>query len=228
MGHDLIRAGKYISNSPDCTDELAAALELLAQMTNMHIEKTIVRCGIALEESPGDLVARDDAAGGAHKHFEEIELKRGELDGRAGGPGLASGGVELDVADYNHFGCVPVGGIGATQDGADAREEFVGVEGLGKIVVGSGVEAHDAIVLLHTRGQHDDGKVLSAAQLLQQGEAVKDGQHDVENREIVGSVERSIEAVAAVVGTVQMVAVLGEEFPHHAAQLDVVIDEQEG
>ena len=110
----------------------------------------------------------------------------------------------------------------------DAREEFVGVEGLGKIVVGSGVEAHDAIVLLHTCGQHDDGKVLSAAQLLQQGEAVKDGQHDVENREIVGSVERSIEAVAAVVGTVQMVAVLGEEFPHHAAQLNVVIDEQEG
>jgi phosphoribosylaminoimidazole (AIR) synthetase len=71
-------------------------------------------------------------------------------------------------------------------DGADAGEQLVGIEGLGKIVVGSGVEAGDAVVLLHTRGQHDDGKVLSAAQLLEQGEAVKDGQHDVENREIVG------------------------------------------
>src|ERR1039458_10688376 len=102
MGHDLIRAGKYISNSPDCADELAAALELLAQMTNMHIEKTIVRCGIALEESPGDLVAGDDAAGGAHEHFQQVELQRGELDGRAGGPGLAGGGVELDEIGRAH------------------------------------------------------------------------------------------------------------------------------
>src|ERR1039458_6363099 len=149
MGHDLIRAGKYIPNSPDCADELAAALQLLAQMTDVHIEKAIVGCGFALEESPGDLFAGDDAAGGAHEHFEEIELKRGGLDGRVGDPGLAGGGVDLNVPDGDHCGGLPVRGIGAAENCADAGEEFVGVEGLGKIVVGTSVEANDAIVLLH-------------------------------------------------------------------------------
>src|ERR1035438_2687528 len=98
MGNDLIRSSKYIPNSPDCADELAAALKLLAQMTDVHIEKTIVRRGFALEESRGDLFARDDVAGGAHQHFEQVELQRGEFDGRACGPRLTGGGVQLDAA----------------------------------------------------------------------------------------------------------------------------------
>src|ERR1035437_5554277 len=115
MGQDLIRTGKYIPNSPDCADELVAAFQLFAQMTDVHIEKAIVRCSFALEESHGDLVARDDPAGGAHEHFEQVELERGELDGRTGDPGLASGGTHLDVADGDHCSGLPVGGIGAPE-----------------------------------------------------------------------------------------------------------------
>src|ERR1035441_2565801 len=102
MGQDLIRTGKYIPNSPDCADELVAAFQLLAQMTDVHIEKAIVWCSFALEEGDGDRVARDDPAGGAHEHFEQVELNGGELDGRASDPGLAGGGVYLDIADGYH------------------------------------------------------------------------------------------------------------------------------
>jgi hypothetical protein len=65
------------------------------------------------------------------------------------------------------------------------RDRFVGTQGLGQVVVGTG----DAVVLLHTGGEHYGRSGLAAGGLLQKAEAVEDGEHDVKDDEIVGPVE---------------------------------------
>ena len=72
-------------------------------------------------------------------------------------------------------------------------------------------------MLLNARGQHDHGKVFSPPQLLQHRQAVEDGEHHVENHQIVGAVTCSVQAIPAVVNTIQMMASLGKELLHHPA-----------
>lgn len=201
----------------------------------MDVKETVVGGGFALEEGGGDLFAGDDAAGGAHEHFEQVEFHAGELDGLAGSvrfaigldPGFARGGVEADVAE-GEIGKLRGGNEAvAAQDGADAGEQLVRIEGFGEIVVSSGIEAEDAVLRLDAGGEHDDGDSFAAAELLEDFDAVQNGEHDVEDDEIVGAVEGVGEAVAAVVDEFDAVAGLGEEFGHHGAELFVVINEQE-
>ncbi len=82
-------------------------------------------------------------------------------------------------------------------------------------------------MLLYARSQHDHGNVFAPSQLLQHCEAVEDGQHDIENHEVVSAIECRVQAIPAIVGAVQMMASPGKELLHHAAQLNVVIDKQE-
>ena len=75
----------------------------------------------------------------------------------------------------------------AAHQGADARDELVGAERLGQVVVGADVEPDDAVGLFGACGHHDDrdrrrrGVGAKRAAHLQPAHA---GQHDVEDHEI--------------------------------------------
>src|SRR5688572_6839902 len=77
IGHtDIALASNRSDGGP------AHTFELPAQVTDVHVERSFVRCGLALIEYACELVARDDSADGAHQHFENRELRRGQLDRR--------------------------------------------------------------------------------------------------------------------------------------------------
>src|SRR6266702_1055979 len=228
MRQGLGHAGEDISHSPDGTNQSAPTLELFAQMTYVHIEKTIVGRSFAFEQGGGDFVARDDAAGGADEHIEQVELHGGEFYRSAGTPDLTGVRVDANVANGNGSGLRADGGLGAAQDGSNAGQQLIGIEGLGEVVVGSCIEAMNAILLLDARCEHDDGKIFAPAQLLKHGKAIENGQHDIENGKVVCDVQCAGQAFAAVVGTLQTVPGFREELLHHAAQFCVVIDEQQG
>ena len=77
------------------------------------------------------------------------------------------------------------------------------VEGLGKVVVGPGVEQlHNGLrALLRRQHQHRRG-VLAAAQALQNAQAVELGQHQVEDDEVVAEVLGKLVADQAVLGPI--------------------------
>ena len=71
---------------------------------------------------------------------------------------------------------------GAAQQGLDADDEDVQVEGLGQVVVGAGFEAFEDVFGAGARGEHQDRRVaLGVAQGAGDGEAVGAGEHAVED-----------------------------------------------
>ena len=73
----------------------------------------------------------------------------------------------------------------ATQHRADARAQFVQVEGLDQIVVGAGIEAGDAVAGAVAGGEHDHrGGVAASAQPAQHVQAVALRQTQVEQHQI--------------------------------------------
>ncbi len=71
---------------------------------------------------------------------------------------------------------------GAAEEGLDADEEDVEVEGLGEVVVGSGFEAFEDLFGAGAGGEHEDwGVVLGFAEGAGDGEAVLAGEHAVED-----------------------------------------------
>src|ERR1700737_4341449 len=116
MRKGLGHAGEDIAHSPDGANQLAATLQLFAQVANVDIEKAIVGRGLALEEGGGDFIAGDDAARGANEHLKEIELHGGKFDGGVGAPHFAGSGIYADVADGHGGRFGAYGGLSATQD----------------------------------------------------------------------------------------------------------------
>src|SRR5215469_6888233 len=224
-GARSVHPGKYVSYAANRPDEAWPAIELLPQMADVHIEKAIVGRGLALKQRSGDLVARDDAPRGSNKHLQQIELRRGEFDPLPGAPHFARRRVNANGSD-RHFGCRLLDHrLAAPQHGANPRQQFIGIKWLGKIVVGAGIEALDAILLLYARRRHDHGDALAPPQLLEHSESVEYRQHDIENHQVMRAIHRAGQPLAPVVGALKPMAGLGKILPHHAAQLGVVVDE---
>ena len=65
------------------------------------------------------------------------------------------------------------------------RNELVGAERLGDVVVRAEAEALDLVDVLFLCGNHDDGNVLYLANLFAYLKAVKSGKHNVKDEKIV-------------------------------------------
>ena len=77
-----------------------------------------------------------------------------------------------------------MGGLpgGTAEQGLDADEQDVEVEGLGQVVVGAGFEAFEDVLGAGAGGEHEDGSVaLGVAEGAGDGKAVGAGEHAVED-----------------------------------------------
>ena len=76
-------------------------------------------------------------------------------------------------------------GLGAAQDGVDARHQLGVAEGLGDVIIAAHVEALDLVGLVHVAGQENgrDGNV-GGLEGLEQREAGLVGQRDVEQEQV--------------------------------------------
>src|ERR1700722_14610796 len=123
-----------------------AAVERLAQATDMDVDGALVDIDVAAPYPVEQLLAREHPAGAFHQEFEQPELGRAEID-RAGRAGHALFlAIELEIADVEHHGD-PLG-AGAAQQRADARQQFRHRERLDDIVVGGGGEPADPLAFL--------------------------------------------------------------------------------
>ena len=77
--------------------------------------------------------------------------------------------------------------MGAPQQRPDAGEQLAEIERLGEVVVGSGVEAGDAVSCGGSGGEHQDRHTVAfAAQHPTHGETVDDGHRHVEEDGVGG------------------------------------------
>src|SRR5277367_5109841 len=111
----------------------------------MRVDAAVERRELAAENIADQVFSTDCGAGCVEQCREQIEFYGGEVDRCAASPHGASAAVEGDVAERDSTeGRSP--GCGSSEDGADAREQFGGVEGLGEIIVGAQFEAANAVL----------------------------------------------------------------------------------
>src|SRR5881296_462500 len=128
-------AREEVAHAPHRLDEarlLGIELELGADLGNVNVDGAVEGVGVSLERVE-DLLPGKDTPGRPGQGGEELELVVGQHPALARHRDLARGEVELDLADAEAGG--RLGGRGATEEGANPREELPGVEGLGQVVV---------------------------------------------------------------------------------------------
>ena len=74
--------------------------------------------------------------------------------------------------------------MGAAEQSADASNQLTRREGLDEVVVGTELEADDAVLDLALGGEHDDGNVGGLADGTAHALAGEFGQHEVEDHEV--------------------------------------------
>ena len=119
-------------------------------------------------------------------------------------------GDQLDAAGFHNLATLGTR-PGPAQHGADARQQLVGTERLGQVVVRAGVQPGDPVGLGGAGGEHDDRDLALPPQQAEQLEAVQTGHHDVEQDQVVTAPQSPGQAAPAVVCNLQVHAAAGEE-----------------
>ena len=170
------------------------------------------------------LGAADHLALVVHQVGEKLVLLRGKLHRLAVQRHLARAGVEADVARGQFRRGVA---RGAADEGAQPRDQLLGLEGLGKIIVGAGVQPGDLVRPAVARGEDEDGHGLALlAPAVEDGEAVYLGQAEVEDDGVVIFGGAEIMAVLAVGGEVDRVAGAFQRRAQLASEVGLVFDDQ--
>src|SRR5215831_3324462 len=115
------------------------ALQLLSEMTDVHVERALVRGGGTLIESGRQLVAADGSSGGTNENLEYVELQRGDCERLAKIERLPRLGIELQAGRLYGIRGGRFRMPCSSQNGSDARQQFVGAERLGQVIVGAAV-----------------------------------------------------------------------------------------
>ena len=121
-------------------------------------------------------------------------------------------------------GCTRGGGTPA--DGADPGDQLVDVEGLGDVVVRTGVERLDLVAAGGPPGQDDDGHGGPAAQVGDDGHPVEVGEAEVKDDDVGSHCYGFGEGLPAGVGGGDRVTAGGQVHAHRPHDLRVVVDEE--
>lgn len=142
----------------------------------------------------------------ADQVFENVVLLAFQSKGLVCDEGLPGSRVQRKLLERNDAHVAPA--RRAAQDGLDAGEQLVPVEGLCEIVVGSRAQSAKLVGGRAPSRQHEHGRVHAlCAQGFQHREAVAFGQHHVEHDEVVhvlSGVEQAFFAVERLVDGVSV------------------------
>jgi len=175
------------------------------------------------EHQPVQAVARHRLAARADQRRQQRVLARPEVQRRLVAADDARRSVPPQAAAAH-----AAGGVLPAHQRAQPRLELVQVEGLGQIVVGTGVEARDPVADRAPGRQHEHRRVIAAAaQPRQHGEAVDAGDRQVEHDHVEHRPLQHAQRVQAVVALGALVPAARHRARQRQRQVGIVFDEQE-
>ncbi len=173
---------KHVARAADCVDQAQVflGLRLAPEIADVDVER--VR-GVAEVVAPDSLVderARQHLARVPHEQLEQVGLRRGQLEAAAATAGVHRAEIEAQVGEAQNGARLL--GLRAAQQRPQAREELLEVVRLREVVVGTCVEALDAIPDRVAGGEQEDRDAVPLPpQPAGHVEAVEPGHHHVEH-----------------------------------------------
>src|SRR6185437_16083974 len=137
------------------TRPLWIGLQLVAQVLDADSQSARVMYPVRSPDLPNQLRLANDHACVAGQAFEQAILQRGEMDVSLRSACAPVAEIDLHVAQMQPRVLLGAAGI-ATQPGAYSRQQFRRGKRLGDVIIGSGIERGDLLVLERSGRQHDD------------------------------------------------------------------------
>src|SRR5262245_26913011 len=201
--------GNQIPRTADGADHLAGKrlVDLGSQAADMDLDDVRSRIEMELPNPFQQHRLGDDAAGIAHQVFEHAEFLRLQFDGNASPADGPSQQVHLEIANLEAD--LLLRGGRTTPDGVEAGKQLGESEGLEEIVVGSGLQAFDAIIDAADGSEKEDRSPdFLGAQRAHQGQPVEDRQHSIDDHDVVAARQRKLETIGAALYAVRHMALL--------------------
>src|SRR5579864_888752 len=100
LGLLLRRAAELVAHAAYGLDQRTSGFELLAQVADVHVDRTVKRRGFAVVQVFHQVIARQHLAGGAHQEFENVELESRHLDLAAVDPHFTRAWIDANAVDF--------------------------------------------------------------------------------------------------------------------------------
>ena len=183
--HDVrlrVQSKADASNGDEMTWRRRVGLDFLAQTLDVGVEGS----GVGEFESPPQRVETDFAghhlAESRGEERQQVELFTTELHLSVVARDRTPGEVDAEVAEADDL--VVTRRLGASQHGADARDELTQAVRLGDVVGRANLEPQDDVDFAGARGDHDDRDVGGVVEFSAVVNARAVGQHHVEQHEV--------------------------------------------
>ena len=192
----------------------------------MGVDRPLVRLERDALDGGQELRAGEDPPRLPRELEQQPELGRRELDAPAGDRREHARDVELDVAGAHELDG-RVRSLGAPQHRPDARDELLGAERLGDVVVRAELEPDERVGLVGARGEHDDRHGRLAPDGAGHVEPVEPRQPEVEHDEVGPAGAQRVERGLAVAGAEHGVAGGAEIVAAERDDLGLVVDDED-
>ncbi len=234
MFEELFLAGKLqaIASAVDGFDEPRLAgigLELGAEMTHVHTDGFDVIVGLITPHLFEDQRGGHRLPMALEQAMKQLKLQVGQANGLVEPDGLKALRHQGETGVAENF--VVLGGercpLAASQQGLDPHHQLFEVEGLGQIVIGTGVESTDFVFGATQSRDHQDGNsrcALISPQPLTKGEAIHFGQHQIKQDDIRAVLQRERLPLDSILSPLHvetaMLQMARDQIPHVAVILD--------
>src|SRR5262245_3960832 len=198
-------------------------VDLRAQAPDVDIDDVGPGVEVHVPHLLGDEGAGEDVPGVPGEERQEQELLRRQIEPSSPAGGAVTDEVDLEIGDMEPLG---VAARTAAQDRADAGQQLGEREGLHQVVVRSELEPLHAVRHGVAGGEKEDrGLLAGAAQLREDRPAVPSREHDVEDDQVVETVQGEVKPRFSVLGRVDDESALHEPLAEVSRRLALVLHE---
>ncbi len=177
------------------------------------------------QNAPEQMHTADRSPGDSHQSRKEIEFDGSQIDGHPGAAHGASPAVELDGSDGDRAADWTRRSR-SSQDCADARDQFSGIEWLRQVIIRAHLEPVDAVVRVPAGSQHQNRGAGVLPDVAQDIEPVPAGHHHVEHDQGVVFGEGVFDACLAAEGPGNLKSFACQEARYEVTECGIVVNNQ--
>src|SRR5882762_7944810 len=207
---------------------LGIAFDFFKQAADVNVDAARSDEAVGAPDGIEKLVARENTVRPRSQVIEQPEFERAERNGLPGMTYAVRRRINGQLADLNGAGRVRRR-LRTAEQRFDARQQFARAERLGYVIVGTHLQAHDAVGFIAKRGEHQDWQTIKRfipANFPANIEPGDFGKHEIEKQKIRRRFLQGIQAAAAVEGGIDLKSLIRKVVANQFDDVAVVFNDR--